>query len=284
MQSQGIQRMNLGHVTARLLRRAISIYLHYAYTNGAVPYTVRSKVDFPDDMPLDELLESERFEVTHSTGAEESNRYLLRLGNDRYPHMKMGLASCSGNARDYVFVVDTHDRHFHMEPDMPGADEFRELQRYNDHIKQEIERHWEAQGIPTQRMVLEDYTGAECHLGSAAKTVLIVEDEEPIAELERHILECEGYSVIVSLSGAEAIEAAEKEHIDLCLLDIMMPDADGFDVIRILKARHLKHFPIVFVTAMPEANVDKHLAEDFIAKPFEPRYLIDKVGKLLGPQ
>ena len=282
MTPQRIQRMQLGHVTARLLRRAINIYLHYAYTNGTVPYTVRSRVDFPDSAPLGELLESDRFEISRSTGNGDSQRYLLRLGNDRYPHMKMGMASCSGDSSDYVFVVDTHDRHFRIDPDIPGADEIRELQHYNDHIKQEIERHWEAEGIPTQRMVLEDYTGASCRFDAASKTVLIVEDEEPIADLERHILECEGYTVIVSLSGAEAIRAAEKEHVDLCLLDIMMPDADGFDVIRTLKARHLKHFPIIFVTAMPEERVDKNLAEGFIAKPFEPQYLIEKIQKLLN--
>ena len=114
------------------------------------------------------------------------------------------------------------------------------------------------------------------------KTVMVVEDEAPIAELERNILERGGYKVVVCLSGEDAIEAAEKNRIDLCLLDIMMPDADGFDVVRILNERRLRRFPIIFVTAMPETRVDAGLADGFIAKPFEPQFLLETVRACIG--
>jgi CheY-like chemotaxis protein len=195
--------------------------------------------------------------------------------------MKLGIVRCSGGRNDFVFTVDTHDRHFHIDPNMPGASEFRELQLYNDEVKQEIERRWEKENLPTQRKVLEAYSGEECHQGRT-RTVLVVEDEAPIAEMKRSILECGGYRVVMCLSGEEAIATAEHDHIDLCLLDIMMPDADGFDVIRILEQRSLKSFPIIFVTAMPETRVDAGIADGFIAKPFEPDYLLEKVRSFIG--
>jgi len=267
-----------------MLRKAIDIYLRYAYKHTAPPYHVRAKTAFDENEPLEKVLESESFEKLHSNeGGQEVARFLLRLGNDRYPHMKLGLVSCAGSEDEYVFIVDTHDRHFPIDPKVPGSTEFRELQLYNDRIKRDVEADWEHADLPTLRQILEDYRPAACAANVDQKTVLIVEDEAAIADLERTILECGGYNVVVCLSGEEAIETVEKNRrIDLCLLDIMMPDADGFDVVRILEERSLKRFPVVFVTAMPEARVDPRLADGFIAKPFEPQYLIEKVRSYIG--
>jgi len=274
--------MKLASITTEMLQRAIGIYLEHAYKTTEPPYHVLAKTHFENET-LDEALESENFEKVETTGEEGTTmRYLLRLGNDRYPHMKLGVTSCVGSD-EYVFVVDTHDRHFPVDPRMPGSSEFRELQLYNDHIKREIEEHWQRENLPTMTKVLEDYDRSSCIISRENKTVLIVEDEAHIAELERNILDCAGYNTIVCLSGEEAIEEAERNpKIDLCLLDIMMPDADGFDVVRILEERSLKQFPIVFVTAMPETRVDPRLADGFIAKPFEPHYLLERVRSYIG--
>jgi CheY-like chemotaxis protein len=280
--SPGAPSMKFGGVSARTLRRAIDIYLGCAYPGSLPPYSVRARSAFDENEPLENVLASEHFEVVRSSNGSGATRYLLRLGNDRYPHMRLGLASCAGDEEDFVFVVDTHDRHFRVDPNMPGGREFRELQLYNDQVKQEIERGWERENVPTQRKVLEDYDDSQCTVRAHPRRVLIVEDEALIAELERHILECDGYTVVVCLSGAEAVAAAENNHIDLCLLDIMMPDVDGFDVVRMLEERHLRRFPVVFVTAMPETRVDPAIADGFIAKPFEPQFLLKKVRTLIG--
>jgi len=252
-----------------------------AYTSAQPPYNVRARALFDENDPLEKILASRNFEKSHSRDNGSATHFLLRLGNERYPHMKLGLASCAGDEEDFVFIVETHDRHFHIDKDLPGGREFRELQIYNDRVKQEIERRWEEAHLPTLRQVLESYN-PPCAMPPENKTVMVVEDEAPIAELERNILECGGYEVVVCLSGKDAIEAAEKNRIDLCLLDIMMPDADGFDVVRILNERRLKHFPIIFVTAMPEARVDTGLADGFITKPFEPQFLLETVRACIG--
>jgi len=273
--------MKLDAVSVRMLGRAIEIYLQGAYTSTQPPYSVRAKAFFDENEPLEKILASKKFEKFHSRDNGVVTHFLLRLGNERYPHMKLGLASCAGDEEDFVFVVETHDRYFHTDKDRPGGREFRELQVYNDRIKQEIERRWEEANLPTLRQVLESYN-PPCALPAGDKTIMIVEDEAPIAELERNILECDGYKVVVCLSGEDAVETAQENRIDLCLLDIMMPDADGFDVVRLLNERRLKRFPVVFVTAMPETRVDTALADGFIAKPFEPQFLLEKVRAYIG--
>jgi len=273
--------MKIETISARMLHRATEIYIEAAYRGVEPPYHVLARMNFDPNDALENVLAMENFEKLPGEDGSIS-RYLLRLGNERYPHMKLGLVSCAGG-NDFVFVVDTHDRHFPVDPNVPGSQEFRELQSFNDRIKREIKQRWEQEGLPTLHSVLESYNALQCELPVDHKTVLVVEDEAAIAALERDILECGGYNVVVCLSGEEAIQTVERnEHIDLCLLDIMMPDTDGFDVVRILEERSLKRFPIVFVTAMPEKRVDPKLADGFIAKPFEPQYLLDKVRAYIG--
>ncbi len=275
--------MKLATVSARMLCRAIDIYMQCAYPRIEPPSNIRAKAGFDETEPLESILASENFEKDRSReDGVMMMRYMLRLGNARYPHMKLGLVNCAGDEDDFVFVVDTHDRHFRIDPNVPGSSEFRELQVYNDKTKQNIERRWEDDNLPTLQQVLQSYDTSICSVAAAQKTVLIVEDEAHIADLERDILECGGYNVIVCLSGKDAIKVAEKNPIDLCLLDIMMPDADGFDVVRILKERHLKHFPVIFVTAMPETRVDPKIADGFLAKPFGPQFFLEKVRSYIG--
>ena len=274
--------MKLASVSAHMVRRAIQIYMEFAYKTATPPYHVRARAAFDELAPLEDVLASENFEKVRADDETFTSRYLLRLGNDRYPHMKLGLVNCAGSD-EFVFIVDTHDRHFPVDPNVPGSREFRELQEFNDRIKRDIEEQWEREGLPTLQQILQNYDAASCLLSHDSKTVLVVEDEAAIAFLERDILECGGYNVVVCLSGEDAIEEVERnKHIDLCLLDIMMPDTDGFDVVRILEERSLRRFPIVFVTAMPETRVDPKLADGFIAKPFEPQYLLDRVRAYIG--
>ena len=274
--------MKLEEFTAQMLHRAIEIYIQFAYKDAKPPYHVRARASFSPKDPLEQILASENFEKIPAEEGKFVSRYLLRLGNERYPHMKFGVVSCAGGD-EFVFIVDTHDRHFPVDPNVPGSSEFRELQEYNDEVKREIESTWDREGLPTMQRVLQNYDASACALPRDHKTVMVVEDEAAIAQLERDILECAGYNVIVCLSGEQAIETVESNRkVDLCLLDIMMPDTDGFDVVRILEERSLKSFPIVFVTAMPETRVDPKLADGFIAKPFEPQYLLEKIRSYIG--
>lgn len=116
--------------------------------------------------------------------------------------------------------------------------------------------------------------------------VLIVEDESDIARLMKFHLEREGYEAHVASTGRLALEATERVHPSLIILDIMLPDLDGLEVCRRLKRdAATKDIPIVMVTARGEESdvvVGLELgAEDYVTKPFSPRVLVARVKAVL---
>jgi two-component system response regulator VicR len=119
-----------------------------------------------------------------------------------------------------------------------------------------------------------------------AKKVLIVDDELDTLELIKLVLESGGFKTILASTGAEALEKIKGSKPDLVLLDIMMPDMDGWEVFRNIKEKDPK-LPIAILTAKAQ-NIDRLLglhvlkAEDYITKPFGKNELIDKVKKLTG--
>ncbi|MGI6491540.1 MAG: response regulator transcription factor, partial [Peptococcaceae bacterium] len=112
--------------------------------------------------------------------------------------------------------------------------------------------------------------------------ILVVDDEKNILELVRFNLEREGYQVLVTLDGARALELARSEIPDLILLDVMLPEIDGFEVCRELRMDPAtKEIPIVMLSARAD-EFDRVLglelgADDYITKPFSPRELIARV-------
>ena len=118
------------------------------------------------------------------------------------------------------------------------------------------------------------------------KKVLVVDDEPDTLELVKLVLESAGFDAILVNNGAEALAMIDHEKPDLVLLDIMMPDMDGWDVFRKIKERN-PTIPIAILTAKAQ-NIDKLLglhvlkADDYITKPFGKNELIGKVRKLTG--
>lgn len=112
-----------------------------------------------------------------------------------------------------------------------------------------------------------------------SKKILIIEDEQDIAELERDYLEIAKFEVLHATNGKEGIETALKEDVDLVLLDIMLPDMDGFEVCKCIRGS--KDVPILFVSAKKD-DVDKIRGlgiggDDYITKPFSPSELVARV-------
>ena len=106
-----------------------------------------------------------------------------------------------------------------------------------------------------------------------AKTLLIIEDDGNIRELLRLYLEQEGYTVESASDGAEGLRAFKRIHPDLVLLDVMMPQMDGWQVIKEIRA--VSKTPVIMLTAKGE-TFDKVSglelgADDYITKPFEMR-------------
>ena len=119
-----------------------------------------------------------------------------------------------------------------------------------------------------------------------AQKILVVDDEQPIADILKFNLEKEGYQVIIANDGDTAIELAESENPDLILLDIMLPNKDGNEVLR--EVRKTKTMPVIMLTAK-DSEIDKVLGlelgeDDYVTKPFSNRELIARVKANLRRQ
>ena len=124
----------------------------------------------------------------------------------------------------------------------------------------------------------------------AIKRILCIEDEPEMIELIRLILGRKGFEVKGAPGGTEGLRMMRDETPDLVLLDLMMPDMDGWEVYQQMKAdEKTKHIPVIVVTAKAQ-NIDKvlglHIAkvEDYLAKPFGPAELVESVEKALAPK
>ncbi len=109
--------------------------------------------------------------------------------------------------------------------------------------------------------------------------ILIVEDEIAIAELEKDYLELSGFEVEIVTTGDAGEERAVKEEFDLIILDLMLPNVDGFEICK--KIRSVKNIPILMVSAKKD-DIDKIRglglgADDYITKPFSPSELVARV-------
>jgi len=121
---------------------------------------------------------------------------------------------------------------------------------------------------------------------SQKKRILYIEDEKEMLELTRIVLEREGYEMLAAVGGADGIEAVKREKPDLVLLDLMMPDVDGWEVYRQMKAdKEVADIPVIIITARTQ-SIDKVLGlkvakvADYITKPFGPSDLINSVKRV----
>jgi two-component system phosphate regulon response regulator PhoB len=119
-----------------------------------------------------------------------------------------------------------------------------------------------------------------------AGRILVVEDEQDVAELIRYHLHRDGYDVTVTASGADALARAREAPPELLLLDVMVPQLNGWEVCRRLKQDpHTRRIPIIMVTGRAEEG-DKVLgfelgADDYVTKPFSPRELLARVRAVM---
>jgi two-component system alkaline phosphatase synthesis response regulator PhoP len=119
------------------------------------------------------------------------------------------------------------------------------------------------------------------------KKILVVDDEVDLVETIRFPLEMEGFNVLVSYNGEDALNQARKEKPDLILLDLMLPKLDGYKVCRLLKFdERYKDIPILMLTAKTQEK-DKLLgketgANEYITKPFDIDDLMKKVKAYLS--
>ncbi len=118
--------------------------------------------------------------------------------------------------------------------------------------------------------------------------VVCIEDEPEMIELIKLILGRKNFQLIGAVGGREGLGVVRKEKPDLVLLDLMMPDIDGWEVYQQMKAdEELKDIPVIIVTAKAQ-SIDKvlglHIAkvDDYVTKPFGPQELLTSINKVLG--
>ena len=123
---------------------------------------------------------------------------------------------------------------------------------------------------------------------ATGKRVVCIEDEPEMIDLVKLILSRKGFQVVGAMGGREGLEAIHREKPDLVLLDIMMPDMDGWEVYQRMKADETtKTIPVIMVTAKAQ-SIDKvlglHIAkvDDYITKPFGPQELLESGEKVLA--
>lgn len=112
-----------------------------------------------------------------------------------------------------------------------------------------------------------------------ATNILVVDDEQAIADLVEVYLKNENYNVFKCYNGQDAINCIENEKLDLAILDVMLPDVDGFSICQQIREKY--NFPVIMLTAKEE-EIDKITgltlgADDYITKPFRPLELIARV-------
>jgi len=119
------------------------------------------------------------------------------------------------------------------------------------------------------------------------KTILIVDDEPDILKIVSFRLEANGYKILLAKNGQEALDLVQNKRPDIVLLDLRLPDIDGCEVCRKIKAdKTLKDIPVIFLTASQFRNIKEMMkeskADDYLSKPFEPKELLEKVKKFVG--
>lgn len=120
------------------------------------------------------------------------------------------------------------------------------------------------------------------------RKVVCIEDDAAMIDLVKLILKNRGYDVVGATRGPEGLELIAGEKPDLVLLDLMMPDMDGWDVYQRMKADdYMKTIPVIVVTAKAQ-QIDKVLGlniakvQDYITKPFSPADLVKSINRVLG--
>ena len=266
--------MKIDEITCKLTKKAIDIYL-------AVAWPGREDEKRPEIVPGSAGLEIlSRF--TDESKGEGGHRYVLRLGNLHYPHMKFVVEEYLLPG-EYVFSVDTHDE-LDLKPDYPDYEAWQELKERNREIKARIEERWRASRIPTYALLRElvEKSRGGATPPSDRGTVLIVDDERDIADAVATILIAEGFEVFLAHDGEEAVETALRERPDLVLMDFQMPRMNGVEAaVRIRRTQPRGCCRILLATASLVDLSAVSEADGFLLKPYSKEILVSFIHALM---
>jgi hypothetical protein len=139
-----------------VLRAAADLYMEYAYSGATPPENVRARLAWETESNARDLLSKPPFECAGRNKSTGTGIYALRLGNARYPHMKLQIQPWP-NSAGFLLSVNTHDQVLAIDPAGAGMVQFRALQEENQRLKEVIEQAWDDAGLPTFLRYLRSY-------------------------------------------------------------------------------------------------------------------------------
>ena len=195
----------------------------------------------------------------------KGHRFTIRLGNDRYPHMKLVFVQDSGML---LFYVDAHDAHFTLPERALGYEDWRETREANLAIKLAVEEAWAKLDLPIfgQQPIV-----VTCKKVCQNMRVLAVDDEVQILEMLGLIVTSMGADYQKARSAAEARDRlSPNTPPDLVFCDIMMPGESGCEFAEWLK-KHYPEVPIHFITGLGKEKIEQIRSAKVLQKPFSAK-------------
>lgn len=273
--------MQLKNLRVALVQRAAGIYLDLAYGGSGGPRRMPN-LTLPADADAERVLALFHREVVADGDAQRRVRYSLRLGNRNYPFMKLVLQEHLVDG-EFIFGVDTHDD-MEIRPDFPDYEAWMAVRNFNRKLKAEIEAQLASEGLPTAAALKDvlSQRAQDTKVSATCQTILIVDDEEDLAECVESLLRARGFTVEKAFDGRSGLRAAERLRPDMIVLDYELPEMDGIEVIAALRTSPAtRGIPVLLTTASKIGIADVQKAEGFLAKPYGEELLYAMVQRLL---
>ncbi|MHC5062855.1 MAG: response regulator [Planctomycetota bacterium] len=272
--------MRLQELTLEMVTTAVGLYLDLAYgsaSGGRMP-----ELNLPPDAAPEEVLGLFTQDAREEGSDSSCLRYTMRLGNRNYPFMKLLLQEHIV-AGEYYFGVDTHDD-MEIKPDYPDYEAWMAVRRFNSDLRRKIEASFGSSGLPTAlnlRELCSQRTQEEA--GEESGTILVVDDEEDLADAVESLLSLRGYTMHKVYDGPSAIEAALSIQPDMILLDYELPELDGLAVIAALREdESTRNIPVLLCTASKISLGDIDKADGFLTKPYQEELLYKMVDRVIS--
>jgi CheY-like chemotaxis protein len=271
--------VRLESIDASTIRLAVKLYLSLAYPGDHGP---KAPVpEFSGEGTARDLIPDFSDESEERDG-RTVGRYVLRLGNEKYPHMKLVLEE-NILRHEYAFGVDTHDD-LRISPDNPDYERFNAVRAHNADLATRIEQSWQAAGIPTLKDIQELFgSDVEQLCPPEQQSLLIVDDEPSIRDALSALFTRAGMEVRTAENGRVALERVAEDPPDLILMDYQMPELDGVATCEQLKSdKKTRRIPVLLATASQVDLAALTYADGFLVKPYRQDILFQLVKKLLA--
>jgi len=272
--------MRLEDLPVETMREALRIYLEVAWEEEAGKHW--PPIDWDACGSASDVIACFKDE----TGSRNMRKYSLRLGNARYPFMKVVFQELLLHD-SFFFAVDTHDD-LSIKDAYQDYEKWLEIKRYNTRVKEEIERTWTAAGVPTFATMVaevERSTPMTCDGEARGPLILIVDDDPALALGVETILNRSGYTTCKASSGEEALEVLEERRPALVLSDLEMRGMTGLELAgRLRKDPRMRSLPFILATAASISAENFGVIDGFLVKPFDTQLLLRFIEQHIGTE